>query len=591
MDGGGAEPTMGVRGLADTARIWRLVTRHAVSRLGLRLASAITSRFSGFRAPATGLAIAPQDIRTADPTIASDIYSGLFVFSGTIVEVSGHGPFGVVPPDEEWARALHGFAWLRHLRAADTALARSNARALVEDWMRVQRHLPPVANQPDVVARRVLSFLSHAALILDSSDPEFTQRFLRCLSGQVRLLSATAVLAPDGLPRLQTAFALLAAAISIEGLPPRALRHAQTLTDREITRQILPDGGHVSRSPEAILDVLIDLLPIRQALAVRNVPPSSAMMNAVDRMMPMLRFFRHGDGAFACFNGTGYPAAGILATVLAYDDTGSAVPRSAPHSGYQRLEAGGTLVLVETGLPPAGALSTRAHAGCLSFEFSTRRQRIIVNCGAPPIGRREWRAVARRTAAHSTVVIEDSSSAEVIPPGAAERILGPVLISGPQHVTVERPESSDGAEVVIASHDGYAARFGLIHERMLSLDHSGTRLEGRDRFRPAGSGPKSGADGFAIRFHLHPQIRASTVRSGTAAILVTGDGESWTFTAPGHEITLEESVHLASAQGLRRTLQIVISGAATLVPEVAWTLARDPASRGRRRAPVDLLKV
>ena len=580
---------MGV-GLAESIRVWRLVLRHAVSRLGLRLRAALSSPFSSFRTTATGLLIAPEDIRTADPTVASDIYAGLFVFSGQIVEVNGHGPFGVIPPDEDWARALHGFSWLRHLRAADTALARSNARALVEDWMRVQRHLPPVAFKPEVVARRVLSFLSHAPLILDAADPDFTQRFLKCLSGQVKLLSATALLTPDGLPRLQAALALLAASISLEGLSPRARMTAQTMVDREIARQILPDGGHVSRSPEAILDILIDLLPIRQALAVRNVPPSPTMMNAVDRMMPMLRFFRHGDGAFACFNGTGNPAAGILATVLAFDDTGGSTLRSASHSGYQRLEAGGTLVLVETGPPPPSELSTRAHAGCLSFEFSSRRQRIVVNCGAPPPGRPEWRAVARRTAAHSTVVIEGTSSADILGPGWAEHQIGPVVIAGPQNVPVERPDSLDGDQMMTARHDGYAARFGLLHERMIAVDASGSRVDGRDRFLPTGSGPKTGADGFTLRFHLHPQVRASTVRSGTAAILVTGDGESWTFTAPGHEITLEESVHLASAQGLRRTLQIAITGAATLVPEVAWSFVRDPASRGRRRPPMDLLK-
>ena len=34
-------------------------------------------------------------------------------------------------------------------------------------------------------------------------------------------------------------------------------------------------------------------------------PPPPALLNAIDRMMPMLRFFRHGDGNFALFNGMG----------------------------------------------------------------------------------------------------------------------------------------------------------------------------------------------------------------------------------------------------------------------------------------------
>ena len=73
----------------------------------------------------------------------------------------------------------------------------------------------------------------------------------------------------------------------------------------ELGRQVLPDGGHASRNPGALIELLLDLLPLRQAFAARNVPPPPALNNAIDRMMPMLRFFRHGDGNFALFNGMG----------------------------------------------------------------------------------------------------------------------------------------------------------------------------------------------------------------------------------------------------------------------------------------------
>ena len=73
----------------------------------------------------------------------------------------------------------------------------------------------------------------------------------------------------------------------------------------ELERQILPDGGHISRNPGALIELLLDLLPLRQAFTARNMPPPPALLNAIDRMMPMLRFFRHGDGNFALFNGMG----------------------------------------------------------------------------------------------------------------------------------------------------------------------------------------------------------------------------------------------------------------------------------------------
>ena len=105
-------------------------------------------------------------------------------------------------------------------------------------------------------------------------------------------------------PRMQAVIALSYAALCIAG----QARHITSTTERlkhEIERQILPDGGHVSRDPGAIIEILLELLPLRQAFASRNIAPPQALLNAIDRMMPMLRFFRHSEGTFAHFNGMG----------------------------------------------------------------------------------------------------------------------------------------------------------------------------------------------------------------------------------------------------------------------------------------------
>src|SRR4030095_15895847 len=145
----------------------------------------------------------------------------------------------------------------------------------------------------------------------------------------------------------------------------------------------LPDGGHISRNPGTLIELLIDLLPLRQAFAARNVVPPPALINAIDRMMPMLRFFRHGDGNFALFNGMGPTPGDRLATVLAYDDARGTPVANAPYSGYQPLQAGSMVALMDTSGPPPVALSHEAHAGCLSFELSAQQHRLGVNCGLP----------------------------------------------------------------------------------------------------------------------------------------------------------------------------------------------------------------
>jgi uncharacterized heparinase superfamily protein len=299
------------------------------------------------------------------------------------------------------------------------------------------------------------------------------------------------------------------------------------------------------------------------------------LLNAIDRMMPMLRFFRHGDGHFAHFNGMGATHPDLLATVLAYDDARGAPLSAAPHSGYQRVEAGGMVLLMDSGPPPPIALSQEAHAGCLSFELSSDNQRIIVNCGIPGTSRETWRQVARATAAHSTVTLNDTSSCRFLESGALKQLIfGAPIIGGPKNVPVTREDRPDSV-LLRASHDGYNDRFHVIHHRSLMLMGDGSRLDGEDRFEVGDADKLSegGSDEFAVRFHLHPSVKANRLSDGHGVMLLMADREAWTFSALENAVEIEESVYLAGADGPRRTVQIVIYGRAGKSATVRWSFA------------------
>ncbi|MEJ1979167.1 MAG: heparinase II/III-family protein [Acetobacteraceae bacterium] len=69
--------------------------------------------------------------------------------------------------------------------------------------------------------------------------------------------------------------------------------------------------------------------------------------------------------------------------------------------GFQRLQAGRTVLLVDCGRPPPPGVDRLSHAGTLSMELSIGRERLIVNCGAAPASGAPWRDASRATAAHS----------------------------------------------------------------------------------------------------------------------------------------------------------------------------------------------
>ncbi len=550
---------------AERLRLARYAARRGWARTTRRVRISRWYRWRYMGDGSDRLSIAPQDLRTADPTQSAEIYAGRFAFAGHVVSVSGRSIFEMAGPSAEWTAVLHGFGWLRHLRAADSGITRTHAQALVAEWIQLARW-DPVATEPEIVARRVISWITHSPLILADAEPDFYRRFMRSLGAQIRYLRSVWGKARDGVPRLLVGVALAYATLCAVG-QERHQKGVARLLSRELDRQILADGGHLSRNPDVLIDLLLDFLPLRQTYASRAVETPPALLNAIDRMMPMMRFFRHGDGTFAAFNGMGPTRPDLLATILAYDDARGRPPSNASHSGYQRLEAGQSVVVADTGKAPPVGVSQDAHAGCLAFEFSSERSRIVVNCGVPAAGRAAWRDLARASAAHSTLVLDDTSSARFADAGRLRELVGTPIIAGPEAVTVTRDEK---AMSVTARHDGYGARFGLLHERELVLGADGLVLAGTDRLiadktarRPAA------AKTVAIRFHIHPQVKVSRLDDGHRVLLVPQTGPTWVFAAD-QPVQIEESVFLSGPHGPRRTDQIVITGAAAEGLEVTW---------------------
>src|SRR6266849_3314435 len=564
--------------VAEHTRLSVFLARGLVRRLTGRVATHPLVAWPFSFGKADRLLIAPQNLRTADATRASEIYSGRFVFAGKVVICDSRSPFEIAPPSEDWAVALLGFGWLRHLRAAESAITSANARALVDEWISVNRANDPVAWRPDVVARRIISWLSQAPLVLDEPDARFYRRFLRSLTRQVRHLRHTAAEARDGVPRFQAAIALAFAALCMAGQQ----RHIRAATKRladELVRQILPDGGHISRNPGALIELLVDLLPLRTAFTARNIAPPPALLNAIDRMMPMLRFFRHGDGSFALFNGMGPTQTDLLTTILAYDDTHGAPMANMPHTGFQRLDAGAMTVIMDTGPPPPPSVSHDAHAGCLSFELSSGLSRIVINCGMPSTGRDSWRPFARSTLAHSTLACHETSSCQFVELSAMKRLLkGAPVVGGPTNVESYR-EAVAGGVLLTASHDGYLARFGVMHRRILMIADDGSRIDGEDTLAPAPGGRSKGTEtDYALRFHLHPSVKASRLSDARGVMLVLPNRDVWTFEALDDKVEVEDSVFLAGNDGPRRTAQIVIRQDSRQAPSIRWSFVRSTAS-------------
>lgn len=518
----------------------------------------------------------PPDLRPSDPLLARDIYEGRFSFSGRVVETGGESPFAVTPPSVRWEEKLHEFRWLRHMKGAESDLASANARALVNDWIQSHgRRFTGAAWKMRVTAARVIAWMQYSRLLLLESDHVFYRRFMASLSRQVRYLRGLAPSMNDDSDALIVRIALCFASLVLPS-SARFERSAARNLEFQLRRQILPDGGHVSRSPDVLPGLLADLLPLAQCYVSASMPVPQEIVRAVDRMFPALRFFRHSDGHVAMFQGAGSNEFDLMAAVLRHDQNGARPLGHMPHSGYQRLARGQAVLIADTGVPPTGSFAFTGHASCLAFEFSHARQRLIVNSGVDRLDRESYREMARMTAAHSTLVVDDTSSARFAQFGSALADRRSRIVSGPSTVRIERAD--DPAEPGFAAqHDGYIKPFGLWHERGITLHDEGERVEGYDRLMR--SGHRGGGDQhqFDIRFHLHPSVHAAKEEHRSVR-LTTDHGENWLFSADAGDVILDDSIHFAGVAGPVRTLQIVVSGLWPQIETVGWSI--------RRRRPV-----
>lgn len=559
------------------------MAKFALRRAAIKAVSGLIAPFrlfslSPFRGRIERILIAPQDLRTSDPTAAGDIYSGYFAFAGKILATEGQSPFTAIPPSRAWAETLNGFGWLRDIRAADTALSRANARTLVDDW--IKTHGRPNTSEAwtrAVIARRLMSWISHSPVILDGADRAFYRRFMMSIRRQAAYLWKKSRSIVQEAGRLESAIALTAVALCTNlglGRKRRVVKHLI----KQLQKEILSDGGHISRNPQALIDLLADLLPLKHCFPSNEFPPPPELLNAIDRMMPMLRLFRHDDGTVALFNGMSTTPPDTIATLLAYQDARAGTAETAGPSGYRRIHGEDTILMMDVGRPPPEAFSLTAHAGCLSFELSDRGEKIISNCGAPPEGRDTYRALARATAAHSTLVIDDTSSCHFAPLDEDRWPTGGPVLEGPRKVTALR-ESDEASEKIIATHDAYEREFGVIHRRTLTLGRDGGWLIGEDGLEPAVKRKSIKKKPIALRFHLHPAIRVD-VQEPEIVKLHLPSGTIWTFSCE-KPVSVEESILFASQDGSRRMTQLVIAET-TDVGRIKWSLVREGGSTNTR---------
>lgn len=519
----------------------------------------------------TRLVIAPQDLRTADASIAEEYYRGRYTLGGSLVNTTGKSPFLIEQTTEAWQIELHEFGWLRHLSEDGGRLSASHARSILKDWIELQSRLPKdIVWDVTTTSKRLISWLCHSILMLSTDDQDFQRMFLRAIGGHVRFLKRHVVNAGEGLPKLLAYIAMSYASVCYEG-QNGLLKAAREKLGSELDKQFPPHGGHVSRNPQTVMDILALLLPLREGCIAIGIEPGNELLSAIDRMFQSLRVYHLSNGSLARFNGAGITEYDLLVTLLRYDENLSGKPLNMNDSGYERLHRGEAVIVMDAGSPPRGELSTKSHAGCLSFEFTAAGESLVVNTGVPPIAQQTADGLWRTTAAHSTAVFCETSSCKFESSRGNGLLLGGQILNS-QIKALSNRNSTGESEEVVALHHGYVREFGAVHHRALTLDASGGRLEGIDWFTNPDENELSHItrDAVTLHFHIHPDVTVEYADLKNTCLLTTRGRRQWLFRCDNVNPQIEDSIFFANLAGPRKTSQITLAFSAMENSQVQW---------------------
>lgn len=472
----------------------------------------------------------PPPLRAVDGTwvIAcarrpSMVTEDVFVFLNESRSIAVKTAWNDLAVEKLWLYNLHYFD---DLNAEGAAKRREWHIRLIERW--IEENPPGYGNgwEPYPISLRIVNWIKWTLV-----GGELSLRAIASLAIQTRFLCERLEFHLLGNHLLANAKALIFAGMFFQ-LEEAELWFAKGLAilRREMTEQILADGGHFERSPMyhgIILEDFLDIDNVAKAYGLGVI----IRAEMIAKMRDWLAAMCHPDGEIAFFNDAAFGIAPSLTELNEYAERlkhplqklpSDGVLRQA-ESGYIRLQEGKAVLLIDAAPIGPSYLPGHAHADTLSFELSLQGLRVMVNSGTSCYGSGLERQRQRGTAAHNTLVVDGQDSSE---------IWGGFRVARRAQVHSLNIAKTTGGARVEASHDGYRRLPGRnSHRRKWLLNEGSLVIEDEV------TGVFVRAE---IRFHLHPEIAVLDTSVGKVSLRLH-DGKMVEVVIKGANLFVEQT--------------------------------------------------
>ena len=494
----------------------------------------------------------PEPIETGNYTRGLRWLSGEYFDDHQMHRLMGATIWDISPSSQLMLESFHKFEWMDDLANVNTAQSDKLIKSWMSDWIERYRFGAGPGWQIDAASWRLMRMLSHSTRILKNLEAPSQALFFETLAIHFEFIQRFQNHRANDLVDVLSTSAMLFAGVTLSQYE-REIESLRDALDACASKLLTPTGIKLnSRNPEELARIFELLVWAKAALSEREVAHGSSHEAAIAQLGRALRTLRHGAGRL--LEAHGGSSEGFTSLERALSQAGvRGAAHEQPILGFAHIKHGQLSAIVDIDEPPAESFRACASTGAIWIAEGS--QKLIGGIGCAKYQRFQTRVGAQTTHAHSTLIVNNSSSSKLEIPKtkSTESLQGAIIGEGAKILDAE-VDAQEESTLVSICHDGYLAEYGITHERKISVERDGRYFAGVDilnaptpkhqkRLKNWISASHTKGLPFEIRFVLGPKITPSLDMNKQAVSFKTQGGTTWVMRQTGASVEISDQAH------------------------------------------------
>ena len=427
--------------------------------------------------------------------------------------------------------------------------SKKETQSVILQWIEKNNKYDSKNWEVDIVARRIIAWLSNSRLTYENADIDYREKFNKTIRKQINHLINEIEISEWVDDKMISCSAIILAGLSYQSKNVY-LDVGLNLLKKLIKLSFDNDGFPKSRNIRQLNFYLKYFVLIREWLKDSQTNIPEFINENIFYLGQAYAFTYQNNKQDLLFNGN-------------YESNNADFDNYLKRYGYnfknQNNELGGYAILnnkkisliMDIGSSPDKKFSSNYQAGSLSFEIISGGKKLICNSGYFQNFEHQLNQLSKSSATHSTLILNDSSSCKFTKNSNSISKISEGLKIIKKNIIFEKNYWK-----INAIHDGYLKQYGIIHDRGIEFYPEQMKFIGCDKII---SKNNTKSLKFEIRFHLEPSVKVMKTKNNKT-ILIDLAGEGWKFNCDNGTIGIDSGLYFGKKNSFINNQNIFILG-------------------------------